>query len=133
MKVWIRHQNGIVEDLGKATESEAIEIFRNHDWDAEIKDYDPDKDGPDHCLPAFGLVGERHTSCDISPFDESFCKVNLYFHRPATFFGLFAINQDVWKHLPKYRRDSVSQVVKLFYAKDIDGLCKLIQREKDQL
>ncbi|MCB1098021.1 MAG: hypothetical protein KDN22_20790 [Verrucomicrobiae bacterium] len=130
MKIWIRHLDGNVEDFGTATEAEAVERFRLHDWDAELADYDSEKDGLDHCLPSFGMVDGEQASCDLTPFDEESCKVNFYFHKPGKLFGIFPIKKNVWQHLPRYPRTSFEKVVRLFYARDIEGLCQLIAREK---
>ena len=129
MRIWIRHQNGIVDDLGEASETEAVERFMGHDWDTEIDLYDPDKDSADHCLPAFGVVDGEEASCDLTPFDREQCKVNLYFHRPARLFGIFPTQKNVWEHLPKYPRNGAAKVIGLFYSRDIDGLLQFIQAE----
>lgn len=130
MKIWIRHLDGTVEDLGIATEEEAVMQFLNHDWELARDDYDPEKDGPDHCLPAFGMINGEIASCDITPFSEDACKVNLYFHKPGTFFGLFPLKKNVWKHLPEYPISQFKEVMSRFYAQDIEGLCELIETWK---
>ena len=124
MTIWIRHLDGTVEDLGAASEAEALQRFQGHDWDAELEGYEPDKDGPDHCMPAFGVVDGEDASCDITPAggDKNSCIVNLYFHKPGRLFGIIPITKNVWEHLPEYRRESVGEILKLFYARDIDGL-----------
>ena len=130
VKIWIRHLDGTVEDLGRANETEALSLFDAQDWSLELRDYDPDRDGPDHCLPAFGIVDGEDASCDISPFDEESCKVNLYFHRPSRLFGIFPMKKNVWEHLPNHALSAVAEVVRLFYARDIDGLCQMIEESK---
>ncbi|MGK0188176.1 MAG: hypothetical protein ACI9R3_003968 [Verrucomicrobiales bacterium] len=132
MKIWIRHVDGTVEDLGTATEGDAVVRFLNYDWELAREDYDAEKDGPDHCLPAFGMINGEIASCDITPFSNDACKVNLYYHRPSTFFGLFPMNKNVWKHLPDYPMKQFKEVVSRFYAEDIDGLSKLIEAEKNR-
>ena len=130
MKIWIRHLDGTVEDLGKATEAEALERFQGHDWNAELEDYDPEKDSADHCLPAFGIVDGEDGSCDLTPFDRDHCKVNLYFHKPGRLFGIFAIKKNVWEHLPRYPRSGAAKVIGLFFSRDIEGLLDFIRAEK---
>ena len=133
MTIWIRHIDGNVEDFGTVTEAQAVERFQSHDWDAELADYDPEKDGPDHCLPSFGIVDCEAASCDLTPFNEGSCKVNLYFHKPGKLFGIFPIKKNVWEYLPNYPRTSFQAVVALFYARDINGLCQLIEQERGTL
>ena len=130
MKIWLRHQNGIVDDLGKASEAEAVQRFNGHDWDTEVDLYDPDRDSANHCLPAFGIVDGEEASCDLTPFNREQCKVNLYFHRPARLFGFFPIKKNVWEHLPEYPRSGAGKVISLFYARNIEGLLDLIREAK---
>lgn len=125
MKVWIRHLNGVVDDLGNATEAEALARFQEQDWDAEIEDYDPERDGPDHCLPAFGIVDGDAASCDITPTDADSCTINLYYHKPGRLFGIFPITRNAWEHLPGFPRNAVDRVISLFHARNIDGLTRL--------
>ena len=132
MTAWIRHVNGLVDELGETSLAEATEKWQSHDWDSELAHYDPEKDSSDHCLPALGVVDGEDALLDLTPFDAEHCKVNLYFHRPGKFLGFIPVTKNVWKHLPNCLRTKVPVVFGLFFDRDIEGLSAWIAREEEE-